>query len=164
MEGWGCLYRAPKARARPACFYGLGQVNHKWWVLTFLSHCDSCWPFKWPNKGSQICFYLDVSQRSVRFRINLSRRLFQEAGFQHHRASVCLSTSPTPVGIMSWVQAWVEKRVSSMVWDPPKTKTQHRHSPIAHNERWVQGPSASCVGDVSQWLMCLCIVFVCWIV
>lgn len=98
---------------------------------------------QWLNKGNQICFYLDVSQCSVRFRVHLRRSLFQEASFQYHRATVCLSmcTSTTPVGIMSWVQAHGEKgHQQSLATLPgifPKQRLRNRqHEKMCSLQLW----------------------------
>ena len=126
---------------------------------------------QWPNKGNQICFYLDVSRHSVRFREHLRRSLFQGGGFlQYHRASVCWSmcTSTTALGIMSWTE--LKRRNGSpavsdhTVWELPKTKPQEHSA-------W--GDVPSCWSRQCRLHQCLCaaqltdvlsILFVCWII
>ena len=106
-------------------------TSSEYWLFSF-----PLWPLltvQWPNKGNQICFYLDVSRHSVRFREHLRRSLFQGGGFlQYHRASVCWSmcTSTTALGIMSWTE--LKQRNGSpavsdhTVWELPKTPGAQR--------------------------------------
>lgn len=165
-ELWVCL-KPPNIWYRP-CLFLWSRSNKPQVVSTCFSF--SLWlllTVQWPNKGNQICFYLDVSQCSLQFRIHLRGSLFQEAQFQYHKASVCLSmsTSTTPTGIMTWVKAQVERRFhqlylttkpGSVPRPRPENKEHEKMSAatIVRNNQCLQGSSVRRCDVSEHWPEC----------